>query len=59
MSELSQTTLELCDTLIDGVTISSQHPELERVAKEVALARREITAALVEAGGTPVAQQRP
>ena len=44
--KLSRTTLEFCDWLLDGVTISSQAPDLLTEAKKVSDARDEVDAAL-------------
>ena len=56
--KLSRTTLEFCDWLLDGVTISSQAPDLLTEAKKVSDARDEVDAALIEAGGKPLRIQR-
>lgn len=55
---LSKETLEFCDWLIDGVSVSANHPNFEDEAKRVGTAKREITEALVAAGGTPIGVQR-
>ena len=56
--QLSKATLEFCDMLIDGVTLSTQAPDFEAKAKQIATAKREVAAALKEAGGKPLAEQR-
>lgn len=56
--QLSKATLEFCDMLIDGVTLSTQAPDFEAKAKQIAAAKREVAAALKEAGGKPLAEQR-
>jgi hypothetical protein len=59
MMELSKETLEVCDFLIDGVTIALNHPEFTDQAARWGKAKDEVTAALVEAGGVPLKDQRP
>jgi hypothetical protein len=56
--QLSQATLEFCDFLIDGVTLSTQAPDFEDQAKRIGTAKREVSYALIEAGGTPLSVQR-
>ena len=56
--KLSRDTLEFCDSLIDGVTLSTQHPDFEGMAKTIARAKKEVAVALKLAGGTPLAEQR-
>lgn len=56
--EFSLKTLELIDWLIDGITISAQTPNLAEEAQKVETAKREVEAALIAAGGTPVSVQR-
>lgn len=58
MDDLSQETLELCDWLIDGITLAANHPDFEDQARKIATAKKEIAAALAAAGGTPLADQR-
>jgi len=36
---LSRGTLELCDWLIDGITLAANHPEFEQEAARIARAR--------------------
>jgi hypothetical protein len=55
---LSKETLEFCDSLIDGVTLSTQHPDFEGMARTIAKAKREVAGALKAAGGVPLADQR-
>jgi hypothetical protein len=55
---LSKMTLELCDWLIDNITLSAQAPDFEAEAKRIATAKREVAAALTAAGGVPIAVQR-
>jgi hypothetical protein len=55
---LSKATLEFCDWLIDTVTLSTQAPDFEAQAKRIVTAQREVTAALIAAGGVPIATQR-
>jgi hypothetical protein len=55
---LSRQTLELCDWLIDTITLSAQAPDFEAQAKKIAAAKREVTVALVAAGGVPISVQR-
>ena len=45
-------------SIIDGVTLSTQAPDFEAKAKQIATAKREVAAALKEAGGKPLAEQR-
>jgi hypothetical protein len=54
----SRETLELCDSLIDGVTISAQAPDLAALAKRIDTAKKEVAAELVRRGGVPLAVQR-
>ena len=56
--QLSRATLEFCDWLIDGVTLSAQHQDFEAEAKRIATAKREVAAALTAAGGTTISAQR-
>lgn len=56
--QLSKATLEFVDGLIDGVTLSTQHPDFEGMAKVIAVAKREVAQALTEVGGVPLAVQR-
>lgn len=55
---LSKETLEFCDWLIDGVTLAANHPDLAKEAIKIDKAKKEIAAALVKAGGTPLSAQR-
>jgi len=55
---LSRRTLELCDWLLDQVTLSAQAADFEEQARAIAKARREVDAALRAAGGTPISVQR-
>jgi DNA-binding ferritin-like protein len=55
---LSKETLQLCDWLIDGVTLAANHPDFENQARIIATAKREVQEAFVEAGGTPIAVLR-
>jgi hypothetical protein len=55
---LSKTTLQFCDWLIDGVTLSAQAPDFDEQARTISTARKEVTDALVAAGGVPMAAQR-
>jgi hypothetical protein len=54
MDDLSRPTLELCDWLIDGITLAANHPDFEEQARRIATAKKEISAALTAAGGTPI-----
>ena len=55
---LSKSTLELCDWLIDNISLSAQAPDFEVQAKRITTAKREVSAAFIAAGGIPVAVQR-
>ena len=57
-AQLSKASLELCDWLIDNITLSAQAPDFEGEAKKISTAKREVTAALTIAGGVPIAVQR-
>jgi len=56
--ELSKETLEFVDGLIDGVTLSTQHPDFDGMAKTIGTAKREVASALIKAGGVPLGAQR-
>jgi hypothetical protein len=56
--KLSRDTLEFCDSLIDGVTLSTQHPDFDGMAKVISHAKREVATALKLAGGVPLSDQR-
>ena len=56
--EISKGTLEFCDQLIDGVTLSAQAPNFAEVAVIIAKAKEEVAEALIDAGGVPLSVQR-
>ena len=56
--EISKETLEFCDWLIDGVTLAANHPHLASEAQKIETAKKEIGAALSEAGGVPLGVHR-
>lgn len=58
MPIVSRETLELCDWLIDGITLSAQAPDFIEQATRIAAARDEIARALRDVGGTPLIDQR-
>ena len=57
---LSKSTLEFCDQLIDGVTLSIQAPNFEQIAKQMARYCFEHHIAIPDVGGLQAfLQQRP
>lgn len=51
---LSVRTLELCDFLIDGMTLQANAENFEDWAARIATARREVQSLLMEAGVKPI-----
>ena len=55
---LSRQTLELCDWLIDNITLAANHPDFDGQAKVIGNAKQEVSGALVAAGGVPIGARR-
>lgn len=45
----SHTTLQLFAELLDGLSLPASHPHIEQVARQIRVAREELTEALAEA----------
>jgi hypothetical protein len=55
---LSKETLELCDWLVDGVTVAANHPDFDGQCRIVGTAKREVAEALRAAGGRTMGDKR-
>lgn len=53
-SPLSVRTLELCDYLVDGMTIAANAENFEDWAERISTARREVQSLLAAQGGQPI-----